>query len=117
MLSDYAEELADGSDLNADGDMLLLQWCTHDWRHGPVFEGSIVRHLIVADDEEAEPRQLILRIRFKPAAGSVAGGGTGKWCASPDKLDAFRRYVAGSPALATVGQRSPESVELRYGRT
>jgi hypothetical protein len=117
MLAYYAEERADGCDLDGDGDMLLFQWGTHDWGRGPAFEVSIVRQFIVADDEEEEPRQLDLRFRFDPAAGEAAGEGTSKWCALPDELAAFRRYVVGSRALVAAGQRSPVSVELRYGRT
>ncbi|OAI51270.1 hypothetical protein AYO44_05055 [Planctomycetaceae bacterium SCGC AG-212-F19] len=117
MLAYYAEERADGCSLDADGDMLLFQWGTHDWGDGPAFEVSIVRQLIMADDEEEEPRQLDLRFRFGPSAGTIAGGGS-RWCGSPDALAGFRPFVTGgSQALAAVGQRHPESVVLRFGRT
>jgi hypothetical protein len=69
MLAYYAEERADGCPLDEDGDMLLFQWDTLDWGDGPAFEVSIVRQLIVAGDENDEPRQLDLRFRFAPAAG------------------------------------------------
>ena len=116
MLAYYAEERADGCDIDEDGDMLLFQWGTHDWGDGPAFEVSIVRQLIVADVEEEEPRQLDLRFRFAPAAGASAGDAN-RWCESPDGLGAFRRFVVGSAALKAVGKQTSESVELRYGRT
>ena len=116
MLAYYAEERAEGCPLDQDGDMLLFQWGTHDWGDGPVFEVSIVRQLMVADDEDEEPRQLDLRFRFTPAAGASAGQAN-RWCESPDELPEFRQFVTGSEALKAVGRLVPESVELRYGRT
>ena len=91
MLAYYAEERAEGCEIEEDGDMLLFQGGTHDWGRGPAFEVSIVRQLIVADDEEDEPRQLDLRFRFEPSAGVRAGEGASRWCASPGELAAFRR--------------------------
>ena len=116
MLAYYAEERADGCVIEDDGDMLLFQWGTNDWGNGPAFEVSIVRQLIVAGDANEEPLQLDLRFRFEPSAEVEAGEGN-RWCESPDQLAVFRRFVAGSEALKAVGQRSPESVALRYGRT
>jgi hypothetical protein len=116
MLAYYAEERADGCDIDDDGDMILFQWGTHDWGDGPAFEVNITRQLIVADDEDEEPRQLGLTFRFGPSAGAAAGEGN-RWCESPDGLAEFRRFVARSAALKAVGGQSSESVELRYGRT
>jgi hypothetical protein len=116
MLTYYAEERADGCSLDEDGDMLLFQWGTHDWGEGPAFEVSIVRQFIVADDEDEEPRQLDLQFRFPPSAGAAAGEAS-RWCESPDGLPEFRRFVTGSAALKAVGNLSPDSVELRFGRT
>lgn len=116
MLAYYAEERADGCPLDEDGDMLLFQWGTNDWGDGPAFEVSIVRQLIVGDDEDEEPRQLDLRFRFAPAAGASAGAGS-RWCESPDGLAEFRPFVAGSAAIKAVDGLSSESVTLRYGRT
>jgi hypothetical protein len=116
MLAYYAEERADKCPLDQDGDMLLFQWGTHDWGKGPAFEVSIVRQLIVADDEDEEPRQLDLRFRFEPATGASAGAGN-RWCESPDRLPVFRRFVIRSAALKAAGQLRPESVALRFGRT
>jgi hypothetical protein len=116
MLAYYAEERAEGCPLDEDGDMLLFQWGTHDWGTGPAFEVSIVRQLIVADDEEDEPRQLDLRFRFKPVVGASVRAGN-RWCQSPDDLSEFRRFVNRSAALKAVGLLPAESVELRFGRT
>jgi hypothetical protein len=116
MLAYYAEDRADGCPLDEDGDMLLFQWGTHDWGEGPAFEVSIVRQLIAAGDEDEEPRQLDLRFRFETSAGASAGEGS-RWCESPDGLPEFRQFVAKSAALKSVGKLSPESAELRFGRT
>jgi hypothetical protein len=116
MLSYYAEERAEGCDLDSDGDMLLFQWGTHDWGRGPAFEVSIVRQLIVAEEEEDEPRQLDLRFRFEPAAGTSAGEGN-RWCQSPDGLPEFRRFINRSASLKAAGSLTLKSVELRFERT
>src|SRR5690242_283844 len=116
MLAYYAEERADGCPLDADGDLLLFQWGTYDWGDGPAFEVNITRQLIVAGDADEEPRQVRLTFRFEPAVGASAGAGN-RWCESLDGLPEFRRFVTGSAALQAIGRRSPEAVELRYGRT
>ena len=101
MLAYYAEERAEGCPFEADGDMLLFQWGTYDWGDGPAFEVDITRQLIVADDEDEEPRQLRLTFRFEPASGGAAGEGT-KWCQSLAELARFRRFVTQSAALKAV---------------
>ena len=116
MLAYYAEERAEGCPFEADGDMLLFQWGTYDWGDGPGFEVDITRQLIVADDEDEEPRQLRLTFRFEPSNGGAAGEGS-KWCQSLAELAGFRRSVTQSAALKAVGQQSPVSVGVRYGRT
>ncbi|WP_020470037.1 hypothetical protein [Zavarzinella formosa] len=116
LLAYYAEERVDGCPPDEDGDMLLFQWGTDDWGDGPAFEVSIVRQLIVDDDEDEEPRQLNLRFRFGPASGKSAGEGN-RWCESPDQLAKFRRFVTKSAAFKAVSDLSPESVEIRFGRT
>ena len=116
MLAYYAGERADGCDLAGDGDMLLFQWGTYEWwGQRPAFEVNITRQLIVADDEETEPRQLRLTFRFEPAVGAASGAGN-RWCESPDGLSDFRRFVAGSDPMQVVSGQVPDSVELRYGR-
>jgi len=118
MLAYYTEERAAGCRFEADGDMLLFQWGTHTWYgRDPAFEVNITRQLNPDDDEEDELLQLSLTFRYPPAAGEPAGRGTSDWCASPAGLSAFRRYVAGSRAMAAVGQQPAESVDLAYGRT
>jgi hypothetical protein len=117
MLSYFADERADACDLDEDGDMLLFQWGTNDWGDGPAFEVNITRQLIVADDEDEEPRQLSLTFRFDPSVVPKGLKNGNKWCESPDRLKSFRRFVTGSRALQGVGQLSPTRVELRYERT
>jgi hypothetical protein len=116
MLDYYAEERADGCDLESDGDMLLFQWGTYDWGDGPSFQVDITRQLIVADDEEPEPRQLSLRFHFDPSAAPARLRDSNKWCESPRNLAAFRKFVSRAKAIEAVGQQLPVRVELRYGR-
>jgi hypothetical protein len=116
MLQYYEEDRVDGCRLDEDGDMLLFQWGIYDWGNGPAFEVSIVRQLAVADDEDEEPQQLQLVFRFPPAAG-ISAGEANRWCYSPGELPEFRRFIKGTAAFKAVGNLSPESVELQYGRT
>jgi hypothetical protein len=117
MLTYFADERADGCDPDQDGDMLLFQWGTNDWGDGPAFEVNITRQLIVTDDEDEEPRQLSLTFRFDRAVTPQGLKDGSKWCEAPDQLASYRRFLAGAKALRAVGQESPASVELRYGRT
>jgi hypothetical protein len=116
MLGYYADERADGCDLDGDGDMLLFQWGVYDWDEGPAFEVDITRQLIVADDEETEPQQLSLTFRFDPGAAPRGLKAGNKWCASPSELAAFRKIVFQGKALKAIGQQAPGSVKLRFGR-
>jgi hypothetical protein len=115
MLAYYEEERFDGCSFEEDGDMLLFQWGINDWGDGPAFEVDITRQLIVADDEESEPRQLRLIFRFQSSMGARAGG-QNRWCRSLDELAGFRKFVANSEAFKAVAKETPASVELRYGR-
>ena len=118
MLAFYAEERADGCDLEGDGDMLLVQWGTNDWGEGPAFEVSITRQFMVACDGDDEPRQLSLTFRFGPdAAPPEDDAGRSEWCSAPPGLAEFRHSVMGSRVLRAVGSRAPAGVSLRYERT
>lgn len=116
MLHFYADERADGCDPDDDGDMLLFEWGTNDWGEGPSFEVNLTRQFMITDDVE-EPRQLSLIFCFAPVDAPSGLKDGNKWCESPDGLPAFRRFVARSKAIQAVGQRTPASVELRFGRT
>jgi hypothetical protein len=116
MLQFYAEDRADGCCLDEDGDMLLFSWGIYDWGNGLAFEVSIIRQLIVQDDENEEPQQLQLVFRFPPEAGSSAGEAS-QWCYSPDQLPEFRRFIMETTAFKAVGEMSPESVVMHYSRT
>lgn len=103
MLAFYAEDRADGCDLEVDGDMLLFEWGTHDWGEGAAFEVTITRQLLVAGNEDDEPRQLSLRIRFDPSAALGGEDAGSDWCLSPSRLEAFRHSVMGSQVVQAVG--------------
>lgn len=111
MLAFYAEERADGCDLD-DGDMLLFQWGANDWGGGPTFDVNITRQFMTADDEV---RQLALTFRYDADASPIASGN--RWCESPDGLDELRTFLAASAGLVAVWDRVPVRVELKFGRT
>lgn len=115
-LSFYEEVRAEGCDMDEDGDMLLFEWGTFDWGDRPAFEVSVTRQLIANADEEDEPRQLRLKFRYKEsAAGTVRNGN--RWCESPGAIPAFRKFINRSSAFKATGEKTPTTVELRYGRT
>jgi hypothetical protein len=117
MLRYYEEERAVGCDLDAEGDMLLFEWGTTDWGEGPAFEVRITRQLMVSDDEDDEPRQLALAFLFDAAVAPKGLKDGNKWCASPDGLPAFRRFVIRSRASRAVANEVADKVALRFGRT
>ena len=114
MFDFYADERADGCEIEDDGDMLLFQWGTNDWGDGEAFEVSITRQLTATNDD---PRQLALTFRFDPAYAPKGASEGNRWCESPKDLDEFRRFVAESKAMEIACKVVPESVELRYTRT
>ncbi|MDB5307949.1 MAG: hypothetical protein JWO38_2151 [Gemmataceae bacterium] len=117
MLAFYADERAEGCDPTGDGDMLLFQWGVNDWGAGPAFEVSITRQLMVAGDENDEPRQLSLTCRFDPTLATGGGEGGSEWCESPGGLAAFRQFIMTTQAVQAVAQLSPSGVVLQFERT
>lgn len=125
MLTFYAEQRADGVDLEGDGDMLLFQFGVFDWGDGEKFELDITRQFLVPedpdpddDDEEffgdAEPWQLNLTMRFAPTDELRALDGDEIWCHAPDGVDAFRSTIEASAAYQTLSQCVPDEVEISY---
>lgn len=109
----YQTVRARGCDLEADADMLLFQWGTHDWGEGEHFEVSVVRQFLVPQGEEdPDILQLSLTFRF-PATDLLRGFGSGnRWCDSPSRLDEMRTFIEASPAFAAVADRGDGSASL-----
>src|ERR1700689_2569374 len=68
MLDFYREERAEGCEVDADGDMLLFQWGTHEWgQHGRFFEFNLTRQFVDEEVEDGEnTSQLSLTCYFHP---------------------------------------------------
>ena len=96
--------------------MLLFQWGTHDWGRGAAFEVAITRQLLVACDEDDEPRQLSLRFRFDQSEAPDGDEAGSEWCSSPSGLAAFRHSVMGSRVVQALGLRLSAGVTLLFER-
>ena len=115
MLAFYAEERAEGCNLNRDGDMLLYQWGTHDFgKAGKSFQLDVTRQFILPRQDE--PFQLSLTFHFAatPKLAKLKSGS--KWCPLPDRADAFRESLLASPAYRAVSNESAKKVELDFSQ-
>jgi hypothetical protein len=117
MLDFYLQERAEGCDLKADEDMLLLQWGTYEWgKQGRFFEFSLARQFVDSEDEDDEgTTQLSLTCYFPPTPELEALKTGSKWCASPDELAGFEYFIGKTPAFKALGKSRPENVALTYG--
>lgn len=109
MIELYKTVRVEDCDLDDDGDMLLFQWGTYDWGKGPYFEIDLTRQFAAGAGEDDDLWQLSLTFLFWPTRTLEAGH---RWCARPEELDDFARYVWSHPALA--GTEEPVRVELDY---
>ena len=115
MLSFYADERADGCDLDEDGDMLLYQWGVYpSGRSGETFQLDITRQFILPRQDE--PYQLSLTFHF-PATPKLTKIKPGdEWCSSPDEMKGFRETVLKSPAYRAVAKDAPKRIELDFSQ-
>lgn len=102
----YAHRRAEGVDLSADGDQLVLQWGSYDWGEGRRFEVALARQLLPADAGAGPPHRLELGYAFTPTPALDALGAGSRWCPGPDEVSAFAEWVRAHPALRAVGMRS-----------
>lgn len=116
MLDFYREVRAEGCEQDADGDMLLYQWGTHELgRQGRFFEFNITRQFVNEEAEDGEnTTQLSLTCYFQPTPELEALKTGSKWCATPDELAGFEYYIGKTPAYKAVGKLAPENVALTY---
>ena len=124
MLSFYRSQRVQGCDVDAEGDMLLLEWGTYDSGSGCAFEISLVRQLIFDDrnplvrllsrTEHLAMWQLHLRFRF-PQTDDLGRLGSGnRWCSAPDGIDAFEAYLHNTEAFRAVARRMDVSPEIWF---
>ena len=108
----YANVRADRCDPDADQDMLLFQWGTHNWGEGEHFEIDLVRQVMLPEEEDDEAIwQLHLTYRY-PASAQLALLGSGdRWCPSPNEAADFARFVLNAPPVVrgiALGGARPE---------
>jgi hypothetical protein len=117
MLRYYEEERVDGCALDADGDMLLLQWGTNAWGGPERFELDLTRQIIWDDRgwisralngfrcDDPAIWQLSLTYQFPPVE-SLRGLGRGThWCRNPASLESFRLLLRESAPVRIVAER------------
>jgi hypothetical protein len=114
MLGFYRDVRARDCDIEQNGDMLLFQWGTHDWKHGEHFFFDITRQLITGLAEDDNIWQLSLTFEFPSDDALHALGSGNRWCPSPRQLAEFAAFVRSSAAYSTVANRSDASVVLSY---
>jgi hypothetical protein len=114
MIAFYRDVRAEECDLEADGDMLLFQWGTYDWGHGPRFEFDITRQFIVGGGDDDDIRQLHVTFRFKldDSLRSIAAGD--RWCRTPEELADFSSFIEGHPAYHALGSRTDGDKNILY---
>ena len=115
MLLFYEEERIDGCDIEEDSDMLLFQWGCNDWGEGEFFEVEIARQSMDQSGEDDNIRQLRLIYKFEPDAKLRKIKDGNKWCASPDEVDAFRKFIHSSKAFEAGTKMTPKKITLEFG--
>jgi len=113
----YELERCDEVDMSQDGDMLLFEWGTYDWG-GRSFRVSLTRQFIIAsmDGDDEGFWQLCCELHYPVTEATEALGSGNQWCDSPDGLDGFRSFIAGTAADAYARPHLPMKVELRLGQ-
>ena len=95
--------------------MLLYQWGTYDWGHGPSFQFDITRQLIAVDASDDEDIwQLSVTLHFEPTTAAAAVGADDRWCHHPDGLEEMRRFILASEPMRLLAGRRASRVEVTY---
>jgi hypothetical protein len=110
----YANERADGANLDEDGDMLLYQWGVYSFSKPESFRIGITRQFMVHGEDE--PYQLHLTYHYKPSDALHNVGASNQWCPSPGDLSQFRQFIDNSAAFKAVADTKADRVELHYGQ-
>ncbi len=108
----YRSVRVDDCELDGDGDMLLFQWGTYDWREGgEQFELDLTRQFMPTDDDAALT-QLSLTMLFPAMPALTALGEGDRWCPTPGDAAEWEAFIRGSGAFLAVGDLSPTRVLL-----
>jgi hypothetical protein len=114
MVDFYRSTRVEGCDLDADGDMLLFQWSTHESAR---FIVNITRQLILSQqddftDDDGGVWQLSLTFEFEPKFQEIRAGHF--WCETTAALAEFEARMKGSQALSSVNGAVPLTVDLTF---
>jgi hypothetical protein len=101
---------------NEDGDMMLFEWGTYDWGHGPTFQYGVTRQFIGGDGEDEDLWQLRLVLHFADSDQTQLLGSGNQWCHSTAEVSSFADFVAQAPATHYVLGQAPLRVELDLGQ-
>ena len=115
MCAFYATRRADKCSVEADGDMLLFQWGTHESASGEHFRLDVTRQFSWKQAAEDMVRQLSLTFEHPPDRALSSLGDGNAWCHSPDDLEDFVSFVTASRAYQALEQVEATRVALTYG--
>lgn len=113
MMDWYRQAQADDVNFSADGDMLLFEWGTYNWREKS-FRYSVTRQFIVEglpDDDEAL-WQLAFCFHYPSTADTDALGSGTQWCESLYELDDFGAGIESAKATSFVRREIAIRFEL-----
>lgn len=110
----YEEYRIEGTEIEEDGDMLLFQWGTYNWRKGNFFEVDLTRQTMLAlddpDDVSDSMRQLSTTLMFSPTSETQEIGEGNNWCSSPGSIEQFLEFIKSSAAFAWCAKNTPHKV-------
>lgn len=115
---DYRRHRLPGTDLAADGDVLLFQWGVVDWGDGLNATLDLTRQiLLAAASPGGDPSiwQLHCCYRFAPPLLDRIKNGKA-WCAHPDQLEPFISGMEHSPAWERLLPARPRESVVRLAR-
>jgi hypothetical protein len=103
-----------------DGDMLLFQWGTYDWRDGAglSFQFDLARQFIIAgsdpEDDDDAMWQLHLTLHYAPSEATAAVGAGCRWCHRVADAGPFGTFIRSTPAMAVAAGAPPDRVEIGF---
>jgi len=112
LLAFYADQPADGVNMDEDGDMLLFQWGVYNFSGPPTFQINLTRQFILPDEDE--PYQLSLTFHHAPSDQMKALKEGNRWCHSTADLPEFTTFIDRSAAVAAAIDSKPSKVDLTF---
>ena len=114
-LSFYELKKCSGLSVDAESDMLLYQWGTHDWGNGKHFEFNLTRQFTASDAEGDDAiSQLSITALFTPTEELSALESGNQWCENVDELGPFRGYIESSSPYTVLSSAKPEALGIEW---